>query len=71
MNQDMFRKSLGEQIPTLNQNIDQCLKAAEDEIFLKQSASTYDILRRLDALEAKFKELEIAATKTNSYQEVL
>jgi hypothetical protein len=31
----MFRKSLGEQIPTLNESIDQCLKAAEDEIFLK------------------------------------
>ena len=71
MNQDMFRKSLGEQIPTLNENINQCLKAAEDEIFLKQTASTYDILRRLDDLEVKFKELELAATKTNTYQEVL
>jgi hypothetical protein len=38
---------------------------------LKQTASTYDILRRLDGLEAKFKELEINASKTNTYQEVL
>ena len=67
MNQDMFRKSLGEQIPALNQGIDDCLKAAEDDIFLKQTASTYDILRRLDQLEAKFKELELQASKTNSY----
>jgi hypothetical protein len=55
----------------LNEGIDECLKACEDEIFLKQTGSTYDILRRLDGLEAKFKELEISAGKTNSYQEVL
>lgn len=71
MNLDLFRKSLGEEIPKLNNRIDQCLKESEDEIFLKQTSSIFDVLRRLDALEATFKELESTAVKYNNYQEVL
>jgi hypothetical protein len=38
---------------------------------LKPTTSIFDILRRLDGLEGRFKELEITATKYNQYQEVL
>ena len=31
----------------------------------------YDVLRKLDTLEATFKELESTASKYNNYQEVL
>lgn len=71
MNLDLFRKSLAEEIPKLNTRIDQCLQESEDEIFLKQTASIFDILRRLDSLEQTFKELESTANKYNNYQEVL
>ncbi len=71
MNQDLFRKTLSEQIPKLNASIDECLKQTEDEIFLKQAANQYDILRKLNTLEETFKELESTASKYNNYQEVL
>jgi len=70
-NQDLFRKSLAEQIPVLNSRIDECLSHTEDEAFLKPTTSIFDILRRLDDLEATFKELESTASKYNNYQEVL
>lgn len=38
---------------------------------MKPTTSIFDILRRLDGLEGRFKELEITATKYNQYQEVL
>lgn len=38
---------------------------------MKPTTSIFDILRRLDGLETRFKELEITATKYNQYQEVL
>lgn len=38
---------------------------------MKPTTSIFDILRRLDGLESRFKELEITATKYNQYQEVL
>ncbi len=55
----------------MNQDIDECFKETDDDIFLKPTTSIFDILRRLDGLEGRFKELEITATKYNQYQEVL
>jgi hypothetical protein len=63
----MFRKSLGEQIPKLNNEIDQCMKDTDDEMFLKPTTNIFEILRRLDALETQFKTLEQTATKYNEY----
>lgn len=71
MNLDIFRRSLDDQIPKLNQNINDCLAETENEMFLSNKSNMYDVLRKLDGLEATFKELEITATKFNNYQEVL
>lgn len=66
-NLDIFRKSLDEQIPELNQKINECLAETENEIFLSNKSNMYDILRRLDILETTFKELETTAMKYNNY----
>ena len=71
MNLDLFRKSLGEQIPKINANIDTCLAETQDEVFLKQGQNIFDILRRLDGLETTFKDLEKTCANVNNYQEVL
>ena len=65
MNQDLFRKSLSEQIPKLNQEIDDCFKETDDDLFLRPTNNIFDILRRLDDLEIRFKDLETTATKYN------
>lgn len=70
-NLDIFRKSLDEQIPKLNQRIDECLIGTEDEVYLQNKLSMYEILRKLDTLEATFKELESTSSKYNNYQETL
>ena len=66
-NLDIFRKSLDEQIPKLNKLIDDALAQTEDEVFLSNKVSMYDILRKLDTLEATFKELETTSMKYNNY----
>jgi hypothetical protein len=70
-NLDTFRKSLDEQIPKLNAQINDCLSSTEDELFLSNKGNMYDVLRKLDDLETTFKELETTAYKFNNYQEVL
>jgi hypothetical protein len=66
-NLDIFRKSLDEQIPKLNQKINECLTQTEDEAFLSNKSNMYDILRRLDVLETTFKDLESTSMKYNNY----
>lgn len=51
--------------------IDDCGKDATDEIFLSREAKMSDMLKRLDELEVRVKDLESTATKYQSWQEVL
>jgi len=51
----------------LNKEIDDCLKDATDEIFLSGEAKMGDMLKRLDEIEVRLKDLENTANKYQSW----
>ncbi len=55
---ETFKKTLNDLIPQLNQEIDSLQEESTQEIFLQGDANMYDMLKSLDELETRFKELE-------------
>ena len=68
---ETFKKTLNELIPQLNTEIDKLHAEAMNEIFLSGEANMYDMLKTLDELENRFKELEDRSQKYNQWQDVL
>lgn len=68
---ETFKKTLNELIPVLNNQINGLSEEVNNQIFLSGDANMFDILRTLDELEARFKELENRSQKYNQWQEVL
>ncbi|PCI26914.1 hypothetical protein COB52_05615 [Candidatus Kaiserbacteria bacterium] len=68
---ETFKKTLDELIPKLNNEIDTLHGEAIDDIFLSGDANMYEVLNKIDGIEAKFKELEERSSKYNTWQEVL
>ena len=55
---ETFKKTLNELIPVLNNQINGLNEEVNNPIFLSGDANMFDILRNLDELENRFKELE-------------
>ena len=68
---EKFKKTLDELIPVLNSDIEELHQDALDDMFLSGEANMYEVLKKIDQIELKFKELEERSTKYNSWQEVL
>lgn len=68
---ETFKKTLNELIPQLNNQINTLHEEAKNPIFLSGEANMFDMLRQLDELEGRFKELETRSMKYNQWQEVL
>lgn len=68
---ETFKKTLNELIPQLNAEIDGLHEEATNPIYLSGEANMFDMLRQLDELEVRFKELETRSLKYNQWQEVL
>lgn len=66
-NLEIFKKTLEDLIPKLSHQIDDCAKDATDEIFLSGDAKMPEMLKRLDEIEVKLKDLESTATKYQSW----
>lgn len=66
-NLEIFKWTLEDLIPKLNKEIDDCLKDATDEIFLSGEAKMGDMLKRLDEIEVRLKDLENTANKYQSW----
>lgn len=60
-----FRKTLGELVPQLNTKINKLNEEVTNPIFLSGDAHMYDVLKSLDDLEVRFKEVETLAGKYN------
>ena len=60
---EIFKKTLEDLIPKLNKEIDDCAKDATDEIFLRGEAKMPDMLKRLEEVEVRLKDLETTASK--------
>lgn len=69
-NLDIFRKTLNDIIPKQNALIKDLTDEVDAEEFLNNNIGMYDILRKLDELEERFKALEKDSVKYNNYQEV-
>ena len=70
-NMDTFKRTLEELIPQLNVEIDALHGESIDDVFLSGDAKMFDMLKKLDELEVRFKELEDRSAKYNHWQEVL
>jgi len=68
---ETFKKTLNELIPKLNQEIDQLNEETNNQVFLSGEANMFEVLKNLDDLESRFKELEERSIKYNQWQEVL
>lgn len=66
-NLEIFKKTLEELIPKLSKEIDDCAREATDDIFLSGDAKMPEMLKRLDEIETRLKELESTATKYQSW----
>jgi hypothetical protein len=62
-NLDIFKKTLEELIPKLSKEIDNCAREATDEIFLSGDAKMPVMIKRLEEIEVRLKELETTANK--------
>lgn len=66
-NMETFKKTLNELIPVLNNQINTLNDEVGNPIFLSGEANMFDILRNLDELEGRFKELENRSMKYNQW----
>jgi dynein heavy chain len=55
---ETFKKTLNELIPELNKEINTLQDEITNPVFLSGEANMFDMLRMLDELEGRFKELE-------------
>ncbi len=68
---ETFKKTLNELIPKLNDEINTLNEEALNPNFLSGDANMFEVLKQLDDLETRFKELEDRSMKYNQWQEVL
>ena len=68
---DTFKKTLDDLIPKLNAEIDNLHAESTDEMFLSGDSNKYEILKKLDKMETRFKDLESTSQKYQYWQEVL
>jgi len=68
---ETFKRTLNELIPQLNGEINELHEQSQNPLFLSGEANMFDVLRQLDELENRFKELENRSMKYNQWQEVL
>ena len=68
---ETFKKSLSELIPALEKDIDKLQDESTNPIFLSGEANMNEVIKTLDGLEERFKEMEERALKYNDWQEVL
>ena len=64
---ETFKKTLNELIPQLNQQINTLQDETRNPIFLSGDANMFEMLRQLDELEGRFKELEVRSQKYNQW----
>ena len=64
---ETFKKTLNELIPQLNSQIDGLAEEVQNPLFLSGEANMFDMIRTLDELEARYKELENRSMKYNQW----
>jgi hypothetical protein len=62
---ETFKRTLNELIPQLNSQINDLNEETNNPLYLSGEANMFEILRSLDELEARFKELENRSMKYN------
>ena len=70
-NKELFKKTLNELVPKLDKEINALFEEAQDKQFLDGKSDMFEMLKVLDGIEARFKELETRSTTYNKWQEVL
>jgi len=70
-NMETFKKTLADLIPKLNDEIAGLQEEATNPVYLQGDSNMYQMLKSLDELEGRFKELEERSQKYNYWQEVL
>jgi dynein heavy chain len=70
-NKELFKKTLNELVPKLDKEINELFEEAQDKQFLDGKSDMFEMLKVLDGIEARFKELETRSTTYNKWQEVL
>ena len=68
---ETFKKTLSDLIPKLIDEISDLNDQTLDPKYLSGESNMFEVLKNLDELETKFKELEERSTKYNQWQEVL
>ena len=68
---ETFKRTLNELIPQLNAEINALQEESKNPLYLSGEANMFEVLRQLDELETRFKELETRSAKYNQWQEVL
>lgn len=70
-NKATFKKTLNELVPKLDKEINALFEVAQDPVYLAGDSDMYQMLQRLDEIEAKFKALEERSMTYNNWQQVL
>jgi hypothetical protein len=70
-NKERFKKTLNELVPKLDKEINELYEEAQHKQFLDGKSDMFEMLKVLDGIEARFKELETRSITYNKWQEVL
>lgn len=70
-NKELFKKTLNQLVPKLNVEINDLFEEGQDKQFLDGKSDMFEMIKKLDGIEDRLKELEERSEKYNKWQEVL